>query len=134
MAGDSSASPTAGVGAVAALGEVVIVGGGCYGTFYVGQLLRARSRGAAHWRRLLVVDRDPACRAAVGARAEGVELVVEEWGAFFDRYFAKASPAADAPDAIVPSPLMPHLMYEWLLRRAQTRWPGREISTRPVPT
>ena len=135
MAGDSSASPAADVGASVALGEVVIVGGGCYGTFYVGQLLRARARGAAHWRRLLVVDRDPACQAGtVAARAESVELVVEEWSAFFDRYFAAASPAAAAPDAIVPSPLMPHLMYEWLLRRARARWPGREIGTRPVPT
>jgi len=139
MAGDCSASPAASAGVGVALGEVVIVGGGCYGTFYVGQLLRARARGAAHWRRLLVVDRDPGCRAEPAiARGDGVELVVEEWGTFFDGYFAAAAaaPAADrgaAPDAIVPSPLMPHLMYDWLLRRARTRWPGREIGTRPVP-
>ena len=134
MAGDSSASPAASVADRVALGEVVIVGGGCYGTFYAGQMLRARARGAANWRRLLVVDRDPACRAGPAiARADAAELVVEEWGAFFDRYFAAAAPAVDAPDAIVPSPLMPHLMYEWLLRRARTRWPGREIDTRPVP-
>ena len=25
---------------------------------------------------------------------------------------------------------MPHLMYEWLLSRAQARWPGRRIATR----
>ena len=56
MADDASARRT--------FGDVVIVGGGCYGSFYAGQLLRARERGAARWRRLLVVDRDPACRAA----------------------------------------------------------------------
>jgi hypothetical protein len=125
MAGDSSAS--------LGLGEVVIVGGGCYGTFYAGQLLRARERGAAHWRRLVVVDRDPACRASAAIDgAEGVQFVVEEWGGFFDRYLAAATPLPGAPDAIVPSPLMPHLMYEWLLRRARARWPGREVGTRPV--
>jgi hypothetical protein len=117
-----------------ALGDVVIVGGGCYGSFYAGQLLRARERGSATWRRLLVVDRDPGCRCAAElASAEGTELVVEEWGAFFDRYLAGAAPASDPPDAIVPSPLMPHLMYEWLLRRARARWPGRLVEPRPVP-
>jgi hypothetical protein len=117
-----------------ALGDVVIVGGGCYGRFYAGQLLRARERGAATWRRLVVVDRDPECRVAeeVGA-AEGLELIVEDWGAFFDRYLAGGAGSADAPDTIVPSPLMPHLMFEWLLRRARTRWPGREVSPHAVP-
>lgn len=124
MAGASSDS--------VALGDVVIVGGGCYGRFYAGQLLRARERGAATWRRLLVVDRDPRCAVAAelgGSR--GLELVVEEWGAFFDHYLAAAD-RADPPDAIVPSPLMPHLMYEWLLRRARERWPGREVAPHSV--
>jgi hypothetical protein len=117
-----------------ALGDVVIVGGGCYGTFYAGQLLRARERGAAAWRRLLVVDRNAHCRfAGELAGAAGTELVVEEWGAFFDRYLAGAARLSDPPDAIVPSPLMPHLMYEWLLRRARARWPGRAVEHRPLP-
>src|SRR5689334_24483704 len=109
-----------------ALGDVVIVGGGCYGRFYAGQLLRARERGAANWRRLLVVDRDPSCQVAreLGLWS-GVDLVVEEWSAFFDRYFASAPAQSDPPDTIVPSPLMPHLMYEWLVRRAHARWPDR---------
>ncbi len=129
MAGDFSASPAPAL----ALGQVVIVGGGCYGTFYAGQLLRARARGAVHWRRLIVVDRDPTCQAAKAiAGAEGAELVAREWGEFFDGFFGSAVPSPDAPDAVVPSPLMPHLMYEWLLRRARTRWPGREVGTRPV--
>ncbi|HTO74265.1 MAG TPA: hypothetical protein VMJ30_10600, partial [Gemmatimonadales bacterium] len=37
------------------------------------------------------------------------------------------------PAQIVPSPLMPHLMYEWLMRRARDRWPGRTVESRPVP-
>ena len=86
------------------LRDVVVVGGGCYGTFYAGQLLRARERGAADWRRLLIVDRDPRCRAAGDIRqAPATELVVAEWGAFFDEYFAGASAQDPAcPDAIVP--------------------------------
>lgn len=111
--------------------DVVVVGGGCYGAFYTGQLLRARRRGAARWERLLIVDRDPACRAAKEHRAPGVELCVREWGSFFDDYLAAAAPA-DPPDAIVPSPLMPHLMFEWLLRAAERRWPDRLVARRSV--
>jgi hypothetical protein len=116
------------------LGDVVIVGGGCYGRFYAGQLLRARERGAATWRKLLVVDRNPRCRVAeeIGA-AEGLELIVEDWGPFFDRYLVGGVGLAGPPDTIVPSPLMPHLMFEWLLRRARARWPGREVAPQAVP-
>jgi hypothetical protein len=112
--------------------DIVVVGGGCYGAFYTGQLLRARERGAAAWRRLLVVDRDPACRVArehVGGQA--VELRTQDWDPFFDHYLA-ARASATPPDAIVPSPLMPHLMFEWLLRAARRRWPNREVVPRSV--
>jgi hypothetical protein len=118
-----------------ALRDVVIVGGGCYGTFYAGQLLRARERGKARWRRLIVVDRDPACRFARELSAgPDRELAVSPWSDFFDGYLAGLTDrATDPPDAIVPSPLMPHLMFEWLVRRARKRWPGRPVETRPVP-
>jgi hypothetical protein len=116
--------------------DVVIVGGGCYGTFYAGQLLRARQRARAAYRRLLVVDRNPDCQFAreIG-RSDTEQLVVEEWGEFFDHFLAETSlsVAGDPGDAIVPSPLMPHLMYEWLVRQAQARWPRRRVETKAVP-
>jgi hypothetical protein len=122
MADDSSASVE--------LRDVAIVGGGCYGTFYARQLIRAAERGKARFRRLLIVDRDPACRFVheVGA-APDRELVVAEWGEFFDRWLDRADGAGDT---VVPSPLMPHLMYEWLVRRARGRWPGRLIEPRAL--
>jgi hypothetical protein len=116
--------------------DVVIVGGGCYGSFYAGQMERARARGKAAYRRLLIVDRDPACRAALTPIKDDTrQLVTQEWGDFFDNYLTSVSPPApgEPVDAIVPSPLMPHLMYEWLVRRARARWPARRIETRPVP-
>lgn len=118
------------------LRDVVIVGGGCYGTFYAGQLDRARRKGAAEYRRLLVVDRDPACRFAreLGA-APDRELVSRDWAEFFDDWLPTVPVPApgEPPDAIVPSPLMPHLMYEWLARRARARWPGRVVEHRAIP-
>lgn len=117
------------------LGDVIVVGGGCYGSFYARQLLRGRERGAVEWRRLLVVDHNLDCQAREALRpTDAAELVVADWGSFFDDYLAGSRIAADpeAPDAIVPSPLMPHLMYEWLVRRARQRWPGRRVESRPV--
>jgi hypothetical protein len=116
--------------------DVVIVGGGCYGTFYAGQLERARERGRAVYRTLVVVDRDPNCQfARQMGENDTRQLVVQEWGDFFDGYLARVSPPAsgEAGDTIVPSPLMPHLMYQWLVRQARVRWPARTIETCPVP-
>jgi hypothetical protein len=115
--------------------DVVIVGGGCYGTFYAGQLIRAAERDRASYRRLLIVDRNPRCRFALEiGSADARRLVIREWSDFFDKYFATREPVgANQPgDAIVPSPLMPHLMYEWLVRQARARWPDRRVETKPL--
>ena len=114
-------------------GDIVVVGGGCYGSYYVRQLRRARAAGALQWQRLVVVDRDPAC--TVASDAGGVTLVVRDWTLFFDEYLATAASrggAAVGGDAIVPSPLMPHLMSHWLVARARARWPGRGIRIAPL--
>lgn len=113
--------------------DIVIVGGGCYGSYYLRQLRRAREADAIHWERLLVVDRDPAC--AVASDAEGVTLIERSWESFFAAYLDEAASRADgaaARDAIVPSPLMPHLMGQWVVSRARARWPGRSIRVAPV--
>ena len=143
MSGHEAAAPDdATQGAVQRFGTIVIVGGGCYGSFYLRQLGRAALAGVVAWRRLLVVDRDPDClvtktRLAAGDWPAGVsaaELVVSEWHAFFVRYLdaAAAEPSLAASDAIVPSPLMPHLMFDWLLDRAARRWPARRIERQPL--
>jgi hypothetical protein len=120
---------------VVTLGDVIIIGGGCYGTFYTGQMEAARARGKASYRRLLVVDRNPECQVRRELAPDaGRELVVSDWGDFLDRYLGgveRGDPPA-AESVIVPSPLMPHLMYHWLLRQARRRWPGRLVETRPI--
>jgi hypothetical protein len=56
-------------------------------------------------------------------------LATAEWGAFLDRFLDRSPPAAREPDdAIVPSPLMPHLMAEWIGREAARIAPDR-VST-----
>lgn len=110
--------------------NIVVVGGGCYGSYYVRQLERARAANAISYSRVTVVDRDPNC--AVLAIDADVTLVTVEWSDFFATYLASAT--THSRDAIVPSPLMPHLMYLWLLDRARARWEGREVRTIPLTT
>lgn len=114
-------------------GDIVVVGGGCYGSYYVRQLRRARAAGALTWSRLIVVDRDPQCRVA--ADAADIDLRAREWESFFAEYLGEAAarPAhASIPDAVVPSPLMPHLMARWVIARARARWPGRMMRLAPL--
>lgn len=121
---------------VARMRDVAIVGGGCYGTFYATQLARARARGKVEFRRAIVVDRNPDCRARTElGPAPDREFVTSEWADFFDVFLHREPPTAQgAPaDFIVPSPHMPHLMFEWVVRRARRRWPGRVVEVAPVP-
>lgn len=109
--------------------DIVIIGGGCYGSFYAGQLVKAREAGAVTWRRLMAVDRDPGCALAQAPLA-GVELVVSEWGEFLDGWLVTGA-RSDA-DRLVPSPLMPHLMAEWLQRRAEDRFGADRVRRAPA--
>jgi hypothetical protein len=119
----------------------VVVGGGCYGSYYVRQLGRAGAVGALTWSSVVVVDRNDDCQvarelAAGTVATSGVRVAVAEWSDFFRRYLDAAvlDPASSAGDAIVPSPLMPHLMYEWLEARARERWPDRAVGSEPLRT
>ena len=119
-----------------AYGRIVVVGGGCYGSYYVRQLLRAERAGALTWEQLVVVDRDPGCavsRLGPGERPPRLRLVVAPWDEFFAEFLSGAANDVErVTDAIVPSPLMPHLMADWLAGRARDRWPGRSVRIAPI--
>lgn len=117
-------------------GTITIVGGGCYGSYYLRQLHRARRAGAIAWQKLVVVDRDADCRVATALSAgsdEPCELVAAEWDDYFDAALGDAANAevsddAALRDAIVPSPLMPHLAFSWIERRARARFGAGAVS------
>ena len=112
----------------------MVVGGGCYGTFYASQLAKAKARGKTEYRTVLVVDRNPDCRAKRElGEAPDRRFVAKDWSAFFDEFLTVRPSDRPADDFIVPSPHMPHLMFEWVLRRARERWPQRLVSVEPVP-
>lgn len=113
-----------------------MVGGGCYGTFYASQLAKAKARGKTDYRTVIVVDRNADCQARRElGDAPDRRFVTQDWSQFFDTFFddARRTTHDARDDQIVPSPHMPHLMFEWVLRRARERWPKRDISVAPVP-
>src|SRR5437879_12398600 len=116
--------------------DVSVIGGGCYGTCYARQLAQAKAKVRAGEHRVLVVDRDARCRAkAELGEALDRTFVTREWGAYLAEYLSGAERARrdEARDYVVPSPLMPHLMFEWLVARARARWPARAVGVERVP-
>lgn len=117
--------------------RIVVIGGGCYGRWYTQQLTRAIQRDALRVADIVVVDRDPRCRAAQlleeGAFSGApVRLEVREWADYLEEWFS-ADAKALVGHAMVPSPLMPHLCLDWLTARARQRWPDREVRVIPMP-
>lgn len=117
-------------------GRIIVIGGGCYGSWYTGQLQRAIERGALTTPGIIVVDRDPGCRvaqalAAGSYRHAPVSHQIDDWQPFLGRWLNEA-PQRLERDALVPSPLMPHLLLDWLVDRARARWPDRPLHIRPL--
>jgi hypothetical protein len=118
-------------------GRIVIIGGGCYGSWYAQQLTRATYKGALTAREIVVVDRHADCRVA-GLLAAGayegapVRLETALWSEYLTQWLGQA-PDAVREDAMVPSPLMPHLCLDWLMARVRDRWPTHLVSVVPLP-
>jgi hypothetical protein len=95
---------------------VVVVGGGCYGSYHARQLLKAVRAGRLQGHRLVVVDRSPGCAAAREfASAPEVSVARADWLAFLRSWLAGgASLAVSGDDHVIPAPLAPHLLWEWL--------------------
>src|SRR3954470_12521047 len=75
-------------------GTIVVVGGGCYGSYYVRQLARAERAGALAWRALIVVDRDAHCQVAalpMAERPSALRVECAEWSEYFASYLARAA-------------------------------------------
>ncbi len=106
----------------------IVLGGGCYGSFYVRQLLKARNAGALNFEEVLVIDHGERPPAQELDQAEGVRLVRSEWADFFDDHLASSS---NAEDKLVPSPFNPHLGLGWLMREIGRTHPERVLSLEP---
>lgn len=93
----------------------IVFGGGCYGSFYVRQLRRASEAGALALDRVVVIDRNPRCAAALEHGSDArFELLAGDWMDF-------GATLLDWPDPDdtywVPAPVAPHVLFAWLCER-----------------
>ncbi|MCS7207438.1 MAG: hypothetical protein NZ951_05850 [Dehalococcoidia bacterium] len=110
--------------------DIVVIGGGCYGTYHAGQLLKACRAGRLQ-ARVIVVDRNPACRAVQRLTGDPhFAFICQEWEAFL-RPWLWAPP----PDAhLVPAPFTPHLALRWLAWAVQeVLAPSARVMAEPLP-
>lgn len=117
----------------------LIVGGGCYGTFYTRQLLRGAERLGIY--EIHVVDHDPRCQTVREfgdhIKAKGGRLIFhfEDWKVFLEKYFAdllrRHQSGEEITDQYAPPCLAPHILFELFLEKAKKDFPGLTFS--PVP-
>jgi hypothetical protein len=87
----------------------IVIGGGAIGAGSARQLLRAQDAGRLQAERIVVVDRNPHCRAAALPRP--VEVAVGEWGPWLAANLGSFAP----DDHFVPDHFSPHLLRQWLV-------------------
>lgn len=112
--------------------DFIILGGGCFGSFYVKQLLRGCSQ--LGFGRIHVVDHDPDCRARREFPEEPV-FHIQDWKPFlfnyFDEQFARWRRGEEIADHYVPPTFAPHILFELFLEKARRENPA--LVFRQVP-
>ena len=114
----------------------LVVGGGEAGAFYVRQLRRAAASGALATDRIVVIDRDPACRVrAEAGLADDPRVRVEtaDWAEWLAAHLRDADPRAH----LVPYHWAPHLLLGWLEdeldRAGASTERGGDVAPRGLP-
>ena len=100
-------------------------------------MTRATARGALSAEDIVVVDHNADCLVAQrlatdSYRGAPIRLERATWAEYLAQWMT-ADVHTLEHDAMVPSPLMPHLCLDWLMGRARTRWPERRIEVLPLP-
>jgi len=117
--------------------DFIILGGGCFGSFYVRQLLRGAQRlgiGSLH-----VIDHDPRCKARVEfGDHPRIVYHVQDWREFlvpyFDACLEKASLGEVVADHYIPPTFAPHVLMELFCERAKKEFPQVSIEKKKFET
>lgn len=114
--------------------DFIVLGGGCFGAFYVRQLLRGADRlgvGTLH-----IVDKDPECRVRrdFGGDAR-LSYHVQDWKEFLFPYFEKCLVRREKGEVIddryIPPTFAPHILMELFLEKAGREFPSVHFERRP---
>jgi hypothetical protein len=109
--------------------ELVVIGGGCYGTYHARQLLKACHAGKLAAERIVVVDHNGDCRARRELGDDPLlEVASAEWQDFLDGYLV----AQHEDSYVVPAPFSPHLFYHWLVRACSAAYGRDAVAMEPA--
>jgi hypothetical protein len=114
--------------------DFIILGGGCFGSFYVRQLLRGGRRigvGTLH-----VVDHDSNCRVRQEfGVSHPIQYHVQDWKDFlfpyFDRCLERRAAGEDIEDHYVPPTFAPHVLMELFIEKARSEFPKATFEKNP---
>lgn len=88
----------------------MVIGGGHFGSYHARRLLRAVRAGRLD-APVAIVDRDRGCAAFSEFASEPLaRLVPGDWLEFLRGWLRRAA----ASDVLIPAPLAPHLLWQWL--------------------
>lgn len=110
--------------------KLIVFGGGCYGSFYTRQLLRAADKNEIANAEIIVVDHNSNPLAKEFASDARVHIVRQDWDDFLDEYMRGVD--VDGSDQFVPPPFTPHLALAWLLRALGNDWRIEPFNHLPV--
>lgn len=109
--------------------DIIVIGGGCFGTTQTGRLLTAMSRGVVKEARIVVVDRNFNTRARDKFGGDpNVTFVKSDWYDYLGAYFSNP---AHGGDRIVPAHIAPHLLFQVAVSNVAIRT-GRRVDMESV--
>lgn len=110
--------------------DLVVIGGGCSGSFHAARLLTAIERGLIEKSRLLIVDRNSENRATENlTRRDSVSFVRADWFTFLRDYFDNYRPGSGA--RLIPAHMAPHLLFEVAASHVAART-GMSVEMEPL--
>lgn len=111
--------------------DLLVIGGGCSGSFHSERLLTAIERGIIEKSRLIIVDRNAENRAtAKFAGRDAVTFVRSDWFTFLREYFDGYRNGSGA--RLIPAHMAPHLLFEVAASQVAART-GMKVEMEPVP-
>lgn len=86
------------------------------------------------WRMRRADDTPRRAESEPGYRGLPIAFVTAAWDQFFANWFERAiaAPLTAQHDAVVPSPLMPHLLSDWVESRVRAHRPGAPVQRVPM--
>lgn len=112
----------------------IVIGGGCYGTYYCRQLLRGATKLGLE--KITVVDHMVDCQVRREIDDPRIHHITQDWHEFFLPYFQgqveQGRAGTNLTDHYVPPCIGPHFIFELFEAELKRECPGIQLNHLPV--